>query len=295
MGIVVVPQFGADPVSITGPGLDAKVDGLATEFNGSIDNDNIASGAGIVYSKLTLTGQIVNADINASAAIADTKLATISTANKVAGGAVNINGLSAVTAVGTDYMMIADTSDSNNPKKALVSDVAFTPSVSNAISGSVIQTVSNIGDSTFGPSANLAWGAVASGAVTTPALDDTIPQNSEGILFMQKAITPNNASNKLLIMVQIALANDTQVGQYVSLFQDTTADALATATMDLANVGNPHTLVFYHIMAAGTTSATTFKVRAGAGGGTITMNGTGGNRKFGGVFSSFMTIQEIKA
>ena len=54
MGIVVVPSFGADPVSITGPGLDAKVDGLATEFNGNIDNDNIKSAAAIANSKLNL-------------------------------------------------------------------------------------------------------------------------------------------------------------------------------------------------------------------------------------------------
>lgn len=54
MGIVVVPTFGADPVTITGPTLDAKVDGLATEFNGSIDNDNIKAEAAIANSKLNL-------------------------------------------------------------------------------------------------------------------------------------------------------------------------------------------------------------------------------------------------
>ena len=63
MGIVVVPSYGADPATVTGPNLDAKVDGLATEFNGNIDNDNIVAAAGIEYTKLDLTGKIVNADI----------------------------------------------------------------------------------------------------------------------------------------------------------------------------------------------------------------------------------------
>lgn len=54
MGIVLLPTFGADPVTITGPTLDAKVDGLATEFNGSIDNANIDAGAAIANSKLNL-------------------------------------------------------------------------------------------------------------------------------------------------------------------------------------------------------------------------------------------------
>lgn len=35
----------------------------------------------------------------------------------------DVNGASAVTAVSTDYVLIADTSDSNNTKKALISDI----------------------------------------------------------------------------------------------------------------------------------------------------------------------------
>ena len=40
---------------------------------------------------------------------------------------VDVNSASAVTAVSTDYVLIADTSDSNNTKKALVSDLASDP------------------------------------------------------------------------------------------------------------------------------------------------------------------------
>lgn len=42
----------------------------------------------IPYSKLTLTGTILNADVNASAAIVDTKLAQIATAGKVSGASL---------------------------------------------------------------------------------------------------------------------------------------------------------------------------------------------------------------
>jgi len=54
MGIVVVPTYGSDPATITAANLDAKVAGLATEFNGEIDNDNIAIDAAIANSKLNL-------------------------------------------------------------------------------------------------------------------------------------------------------------------------------------------------------------------------------------------------
>lgn len=74
MGIVSLPSFGSDPATITAALLDGKVDPLATEFNGSIDNDNIKASAGIVYSKLNLTGNVLNADISTSAAIASSKL-----------------------------------------------------------------------------------------------------------------------------------------------------------------------------------------------------------------------------
>lgn len=61
MGIVSLPSFGSDPATVNAANLDGKVDPLATEFNGNIDNNNIKAAAGIV----------------------DTKLATISTAAKV--------------------------------------------------------------------------------------------------------------------------------------------------------------------------------------------------------------------
>ena len=59
---------------------------VATSVNPSGDIDVTNAG---VFS--IAAGAIVNADVNASAAIVDTKLATISTADKVAGGAIQID------------------------------------------------------------------------------------------------------------------------------------------------------------------------------------------------------------
>ena len=284
MGIVSLPNLGPDPITVNAAVLNGKVDPLATEFNGGIDNDNIASGAGIVYSKLTLTGGILNADINASAGIVDTKLATISTAGKVSATAISVSGLTAVTGVSSDYVVISDVSDSGNPKKALVSDIVslstFTPSTSNALAGSVIQVV------------NTQTGAVASGATAIPD-DDTIPQSGEGVEFMTLAITPTNASNKLRIDIVAQLENSAVAYVTGALFQDATAGALAAGTA-YCGAGNRGTFTLTHYMAAGTTSATTFKLRAGAASGTTTLNGTGGSRKYGGVMASSITITEIK-
>jgi hypothetical protein len=66
--------------------ISVTVSGIAVA-TGSISNTHIATGAAIAYSKLSLGNSIVNADIAAGAAIVDTKLATISTAGKVANSA----------------------------------------------------------------------------------------------------------------------------------------------------------------------------------------------------------------
>jgi hypothetical protein len=55
MGIVSLPNLGPDPFTVNASVLNGKVDPLATEFNGSIENANIAAAAAIVASKLDLS------------------------------------------------------------------------------------------------------------------------------------------------------------------------------------------------------------------------------------------------
>lgn len=81
--------------------LSAGVITAAMLGSAIVTSANIAAGAGITYSQLTLTGGIVNADIASGAAITDSKLATISTATKVANSATtatNANTGSAIVA-----------------------------------------------------------------------------------------------------------------------------------------------------------------------------------------------------
>lgn len=122
MGIVSVPTFGADPVTITGPTLDAKVDGLATEFNGNIDNDNIDSSAAIANSKLNLASVAQNVSFAGTVALtgANTisgvttmsskifkfaKGADVASANALTlgtdGNYFDITGTTAITSIGT--------------------------------------------------------------------------------------------------------------------------------------------------------------------------------------------------
>lgn len=138
-------------------------------------------------------------------------------------------------------------------------------------------------------------GASATGTTLIP-LDDTIPQNTEGDEYMTVTITPTDAANELHIEVVFFGVHNVAAWIIVALFQDSTSDALATGA-EYQNIGGGMVCIkFFHKMVAGTTSATTFKVRAGGqvgATGTTTFNGTGGARYFGGVMASSITVEEI--
>ena len=137
-------------------------------------------------------------------------------------------------------------------------------------------------------------GAVATGTTVMPT-DDTIPQKTEGDEYITLAITPTNASNKLIIEFVGFPSASILVSMAGALFQDTTTDALAAVASTAAGVGYLNPMNLTHSMTAGTTSSTTFRIRIGpASAATITLNGQLGGRWFGGVAATSLKITEIK-
>lgn len=138
--------------------------------------------------------------------------------------------------------------------------------------------------------------AMATGSTTIPA-DDTIPQNTEGFEVLTCAITPKSATNKLLIEATVCASHVTDTARIVAaLFQDSTADALHCVSFSQSAAGGVSNNRFSFVMTSGTTSATTFKLRIGSGSaGTITVNGIGGARYYGGAMANTISITEFKA
>lgn len=142
---------------------------------------------------------------------------------------------------------------------------------------------------------NVMNSTVATGTGTIPQ-DNTIPQITEGTEFMTLAITPKSTSNKLRIDVVVNGAASASNSYLVALFQDSTTNALAAINHNVAanNISEESNFTYY--MTAGTTSSTTFRVRAGcASAGTFTFNGQSAGQLFGGVMASSITITEISA
>jgi len=140
---------------------------------------------------------------------------------------------------------------------------------------------------------NVQTGTLATGSGTIPE-DNTIPQQTEGNQFMTLSITPKDAANILIIEVVAMLSPANNVAVTGALFQDSTANALATSFQGVLT-GVMVIDSFRHYMVAGTTSSTTFKYRAGPGAGAVlTFNGKSGNARYGGTLASSITITELK-
>lgn len=162
--------------------------------------------------------------------------------------------------------------------QAMVTDGAGTVSWGSSIPGEVVQIQYN----------TYATFTDVTGVGNLIPQDDTIPQSGEGFEVLTQAITPTNASNLLVITCSFPARSTDGT---IALFQDATANAL-TATAFGSTWMETHLLE--HIMLAGTTSATTFKIRVGGSGGGshIYINGNGAARKYGGVCKVILKITE---
>lgn len=111
-------------------------------------------------------------------------------------------------------------------------------------------------------------------SVTTAIpFDDTVPQNTEGTEIITLSITPTSASNKLVFEFFLPMwVGNAVIAATCALFQDSTADALAVGSCVNAAANYQQQLGMVHIMDAGTTSATTFKLRVGPSSNTMYLN-----------------------
>lgn len=131
--------------------------------------------------------------------------------------------------------------------------------------------------------------------VTIP-VDDTIPQNTEGIEVLTVSITPSNVTNRLRIEFDAShLAAGGSAYVISALFQDAGVNAIAAGIVGLDGGSPAASLRLTHELAAGTTSATTFKIRVGPHSGSVYLNGQAGTRQFGGIAAARLRVMELAA
>jgi hypothetical protein len=140
------------------------------------------------------------------------------------------------------------------------------------------------------------YSAAANGTNVMPA-NDTIPQNTEGVEFMAITVTPKSATNYLEVEAFAMLCENSNVANMITgaIFRDDTVDALKATSM-MADAGAyPEMLRVFCRVLAGSTTATTFKFRAGPDN-SVQLNfnsAAGGARLFGGVAGSYIRVTEV--
>ena len=136
--------------------------------------------------------------------------------------------------------------------------------------------------------------ATSSTGVDIP-LDGTIPQITEGEEIVNVSITPSDVNNILIIEAQAFLNVDSNNSQAtLAIFQDAIADGLYAQGSNMAS-GIGSSIYIQFRMAAGTTSATTFRLRYGPDGDTAFLNrkNTGATDNYGGITLSWLQVTEL--
>lgn len=163
------------------------------------------------------------------------------------------------------------------------------------LGGTLVRSNGGTGYSSSKPIIQVVYASSSSVDTTTTVMTygSSIPTNSQGKEFLSASITPVSASN--ILRIYGILYVDTSVTNAVwGLFQDSTSNAISAGTSYA-----PATVIvptpYYYYMTAGTTSSTTFKIRAGPGSaGTLYFNEDSSGKTLGGVMLSTLIIEEIQ-
>lgn len=198
-------------------------------------------------------------------------------------GTIKDGAISTASKLASDVVTTAKILDANVTTAKIADSAITSAKVATGVPVQVVNTVST---------------AVATGTTQIP-FDDTIPQITEGDEYMTLAITPKSATNILVIEAIVWLSSSAAARNLsAALFQDSTANALAAGSefTDTTATLIPRMVKVRHTMVAGTTSSTTFRIRAGASNtGTTTFNGVNAARIFGAINKSSIVITEYKA
>lgn len=139
------------------------------------------------------------------------------------------------------------------------------------------------------------FGTGNSGSTALPN-DSSIPQSNEGVEFATLTITPKSATSKLLVQGIFYGTTNPAYTIAVALFRDSTSNAIAAHSETVPTANHYRVIPVSTIVSSSSTDPTTFKMRAGTGGGaTVYINrSSSATPSLGGVGKSGIIVTEFE-
>lgn len=295
---------------------NSNFDTIYNDYNGNITNANVASGANIALSKLSLSDDATfTGDITFSNSATTDDVFTITANSLTSGDAIHISSSSSDTS-GRSLIFLTSTSTAATGvvgitvNSAAGSHMRFTGDTSNGspTDGDLWYTGSALNFRDGTSTVDLLTvakivqkvGASNSAVVTCDGqipIDDSVPANTEGDEVVSVAITPTSSTNKLLVRGSAGgkLSSAGGSALVMTIVKDDTVVAAKIADGAETNSQPLGGMIEYYAD-AGTTDEVTFALNVGCdiASRTIYINGdASGNRVFGGVSSATITVEEI--
>jgi hypothetical protein len=287
----VVADNGADTLTL------AAGSNITITTDAATDTITIASsgGGGNSFSTIAVSGQ--------SDVVADSSTDTLT----LAAG----TGIAITTNAGTDTITISGNNafstiavsgqsdvvaDATSDTLTLVAGSGMTITTNAATDTITLASSSSVGSKQIQQVVTASSTTSASTSTTIPG-DTTIPQNTEGAELVTLAITPSASGSTLVIDFFCPIVGNSASNlNTFALFQDTTANALNAGVVVSDSTARGAPFAMRHVMTAGTTSSTTFKIRFGpAAGTTHVLRSNDGALTLGAVPRYTFTITEILA
>lgn len=234
---------------------------------GEIVNADISPSAAIAYSKLNLTGSILNADINASAAIATTKLAALSASIVPVTNASGFLTSSSTTTTELGYVHGVTSAIQTQLDAKASTNLSNVASVSADVPMNSHKFTGLAAGASNGDSVRfeqIFYGFQAASATTTVSTSTTTSSTYQ-TSNLSRSFTPTSASHRVKVTVSTSLLSATSGKTIqVSLFRDSTdldggGNGFATFTARAANDVVP--CAFTWIDSPASTSAITYALK----------------------------------
>lgn len=126
--------------------------------------------------------------------------------------------------------------------------------------------------------------------------DNTIPQITEGFQILTASITPQSATSTLYIWATVNISCSQIASGIIAIFRDATANAYGVSATAVLTANTSENLTVMVTIPSGSTAASTIRLRGGANGGNLYVNGSAaGGQVFGGASASSLLVMEVGA